>query len=219
MDLYISPMSCSLAVHIACLEAGLAPALHRVDRKTKTLDDGRDYRTIAPQGNVPVIALPEGGVLSESVAVLQYIADRAPAKQLAPAAGTTERYQLQEWLNFVTTELHKKLLWMVFSSKTPPELKAWARANAASTLDHTARQLTAHEYLVGDRFTVADAYMFWGLLVAPHGGISLDAHPALTAYVARIQQRPSVQAALAHDYPLYSKEAAAGGAPRSVQAS
>jgi len=216
MDLYISPMSCSLAAHIACLEAGLTPTLQRVDRKAKTLDDGRDYRAIAPQGNVPVIALPGGGWLSESVAVLQYIADLAPASQLAPAAGTLERYRLMEWLNFITSELHKKLLWMVFSSKTSPELRVWARANATATLDHAARHLAEHDYLVGGRFTVADIYLFWALLVAPHGGISLDAHPALGSYVTRIQQRPSVQAALAHDYPLYAREAAAGNAPRSV---
>jgi glutathione S-transferase len=216
MDLYISPMSCSLAVHIACLEAGLTPTIHRVDRSSKTLDDGRDYRTIAPQGNVPVIALAEGGLLSESVAVLQYIADRAPASQLAPPAGTVERYRLLEWLNFVTTELHKKLVWMVFSSKTSPELKSWGRANAGPTLDHVARHLAGHDYLVGDRFTVADMYLFWALLVAPHGGISLDAYPVLTSYVARIRERPAVQAALAHDYPLYAREAAAGHAPRSV---
>ena len=167
---------------------------------------------------MPVIALPEGGILSESAAVLQYIADRAPARELAPAAGTLDRYRLAEWLNFVTSEVHKKLLWMVFSSKTTPELKAWARANATPTLDHAARHLAAHDYLVGDRFTVADTYLFWALLIAPHGGISLDAHPALGAYVARIRQRPSVQAALAHDYPLYAQEAAAGAAPRSVAA-
>jgi glutathione S-transferase len=216
MDLYISPMSCSLAVHIACLEAGLTPTIHRVDRMSKALEDGRDYRTIAPQGIVPVISLPEGGFLSESVAVLQYIADLVPASQLAPAAGTLERYRLLEWLNFITTELHKKLLWNVFSSKTTPELKAWARANATATLDHAARHLADRDYLVGGRFTVADGYLFWGLLIAPHGGIALDAHPALGAYVTRIRQRPSVQAALAHDYPLYAGETAAGKARQAV---
>jgi glutathione S-transferase len=216
MDLYISPMSCSLAAHIACLESGVTPNLHRVDRKTKTLDDGRDYRAIAPMGNVPVVSLAEGGVLSESAAVLQYIADQAPASQLAPPAGTVLRYRLVEWLNFITTELHKKHIWMVFSSKTTPEIKAWGRANAAASLEHVAAHLSKHDYLVGDQFTVADAYLFWVLLVAPHGGVSLEAYPSLTAYVARIQQRPSVQAALAHDYPLYTREAAAGNAPRSI---
>lgn len=214
MDLYISPMSCSIAAHIACIEANLSPDLHRVDRTTKLLSDGRDYRAIHPLGTVPVISLHDGSLLSETAAVLQYIADLAPASLLAPPPGTLERYRLQEWLNFVTTELHKKLLWNVFSANTTPELKVWARASATATLDHVARHLASHDYLVGDGFTVADAYMFWGLLVAPHGGISLDAHPALSAYVARIQQRPSVQAALAHDYPLYTKEAAASKSQR-----
>lgn len=217
MDLFISPMSCSLAVHIACIEAGLGPDIHRVNRTTKLLADGRDYRAIAPQGSVPAISLPGGGILTESVAVLQYVADLAPTSQLAPPAGTLERYRLLEWLNFVTSELHKKLLWMVFSSKTTPELRAWARTNATATLDHSASHLAAHDHLVGDRFTVADAYMFWALLIAPHGGISLDAHPSLRAYVTRIQQRPSVQAALAHDFPLYTMEAAASDRPAPSQ--
>jgi glutathione S-transferase len=216
MDLYISPMSCSFAVYLACLEAGITPATHRVDRKTKLLDDGRDYRAISPLATVPVISLPDGSLLAESSAILQYIADLVPEQQLAPPAGTLERYRLMQWLNFITTELHKKLLWNVFSSKTTPELKTWARANATATLDHIARRLTEHEFLVGDRFTVADAYMFWGLLVAPHGGISLDAHPALKAYVARIQQRPTVQSALAFDYPLYMKESTPAARPAQL---
>jgi glutathione S-transferase len=211
MDLYISPLSCSLAVHIAMLEAGLEPRLLRVDRKTKRLDDGRDYFAIAPLGVVPVIGLDDGSVLTESAAVLQ---DAAPDKQLAPPHGSPQRYRLQEWLNFTTSELHKKHLWLVFSTKTTPEMKAWARANAGPTLDHIARRLADHEFLL-DRFTVADAYMWWALFVAPHGGISLDGHPALKAYVARIQARPSVARALATELPLYQREAAAGIAPAS----
>lgn len=208
MDLYISPMSCSFTVHVACLEAGLAPRLHRVDRRTKLLEDGRDYRQISPLGIVPVISLPDGSTLSESVAVLQYIADQAPEKKLAPPAGTLERYRLIEWLNFITTEVHKKLLWNVFSSKTTPELKAWAREIAPPTIAHVARAVETRDFLVGDHFTVADIYMFWALLVAPHGGITVE-QPRLKAYVENIQARPSVQAALAHDYPLYLKEKAA----------
>ncbi len=208
MDLYISPMSCSLVAHIACLEAGITPRLHRVDRKSKTLDDGRDYLAIAPKGNVPVIALADGGLLSESAAVFQFIADQAPASGLAPPPGTVERYRLIEWLNFITTEVHKKHVWMIFSTKTPPEVKAWSRAHAPATLDFIARQLADREYLIGDRFTIADAYLWWTLLVAPHGGMSLDSYPSLAAFVARIQKRPSVQAALAHDYPLFARESA-----------
>jgi glutathione S-transferase len=209
MDLYISPLSCSLAAHIACLEAALPVTLHRVDRKTKHLDDGRDFRTIAPQAVVPVISLPEGDVLTESVAVLQYIADHAPASSLAPAWGSPERYRLIEWLNFVTTELHKKHLWSIFSSKTTPELKTWSRANAAPALDHAARHLADRTYLVGEQYTVADIYMFWALLIFPHGGVSLDAYPTLRAYAARIQERPAVKQALALEYPMYQREQAA----------
>jgi glutathione S-transferase len=214
MDLYILPMSCSFAVHIAALEAGLEPQLLRVDRKTKRLDDGRDYFSIVPLGIVPAIGLPDGSLLRESAAVLQYIADRAPDRQLAPPPGSPERYRLQEWLNFTTSELHKKHLWMVFSSKTTPEMKAWSRANAGPTLDHVARHLADREFLL-DRFTVADAYMWWALFVAPHGGISLDGHPALKAYVARIQARPSVVRALATELPLYQRDPATGIVPTS----
>jgi glutathione S-transferase len=209
MDLYISPLSCSLAAHITFLEAGLPVTLHRVDRKTKQLDDGRDFRTIAPQAVVPVIALPDGGVLTESVAVLQYIADRVPGTNLAPPWGSQERYRLLEWLNFVTTELHKKHLWSIFSSKTTPELKAWSRANAASALDHAARHLAERTYLVGEQYSVADIYMFWALLIFPHGGVPLEAYPALRAYVARIQDRPAVKQALAIEFPMYQREQAA----------
>jgi glutathione S-transferase len=216
MDLYISPLTCSVAAHIACLESGATPSLHRVDRKTKRLDDGRDYLAISPKGNVPAVSLEDGAVLTESSAVLQYIADQAPDSQLAPPAGTVERYRLIEWLNFITSELHKKHLWMVFSGKTTPELKAWGRDHAPATLGFVARHLDDRDFLVGDRFTVADMYMFWALLVAPHGGISLEAFPSLLAYVRRIEQRPSVKAVLAHDYPLYQREAAAGDAPKSV---
>jgi glutathione S-transferase len=215
MDLYFLPMTCSLAAHIAALEAGLSLNLLRVDRKTKRLDDGRDYAAIAPQASVPVIGLPDGGVLTESVAVLQYIADQAPDKQLAPRWGTVERYQLIEWLNFITSEVHKRHIWLIFSTKTSDEMKAWSRSHAAPVLDHIARRLERHDYLVGDRFTVADAYLFWTLFVAPHGGLSLDAYPALRAYVDRIRSRPSVAAALAYEGPLYARDAAAGVAPRS----
>ena len=206
MDLYISPLSCSLAPHIACLEAGLPVAIHRVDRKTKHLDDGRDFRTIAPQAVVPVITLPDGGVLTESVAVLQYIADQAPSSNLAPAWGAPDRYRLIEWLNFVTTELHKKHLWPIFSSKTTPELKTWSRANVAPALEHAARALADRTYLVGEHFTVADIYMFWALLIFPHGSVALDPYPALRAFVARIQERPAVKQALALEFPMYQRE-------------
>jgi glutathione S-transferase len=210
MDLYISPMSCSFAAHVAGLEAGVSLNLHRVDRATKLVDDGTDYRTISSLAIVPVLRV-DGWTLGETSAVLQYIADRAPDRRLAPPWGTPERYELQQWLNFTTSELHKKHLWPIFSSKTSQDHKAWSRANIAPPLEHVARHLATHAFLVGDTFTVADAYMFWALFVLPHGGVSLDGYPALAAYVARIRQRPAVGAALAYEVPLVQRDAAAIG--------
>jgi glutathione S-transferase len=215
MDLYFSPLSGSFTVHVACLEARIAPTLHRVDRKTKLLPDGRAYSAVAPQAIVPAIGLPDGSVLTETTAILQYLADRAPATQLAPAWGTPERYRLIEWLAFVSTELHKKHLWPVFSSKTPDPVKEFGRASAKPALDHVARHLESREVLVGDHFTVADIYLVWALFVAPHGGISLNPHPALKAYVERHRARPSFATAFAVEVPLYTQEAAAGAAPVS----
>jgi glutathione S-transferase len=208
MELFISPMSCSFAAHLICLEAGIDPTLRRVARATKTLDDGTDYRTIAPLAIVPVIR-DDGFVLGESSAVLQYIADRAPEKRLVPPAGTRERYLVQQWLNFTTSEVHKKHCWPIFSSKTNAEQKAWARSTIAPQLEYVAKQLADRTYLVGDTFTVADAYLFWTMFVLPHGGVSLDAYPAITAYVARIRERPTVVKALAYEVPLFQQEAKA----------
>jgi glutathione S-transferase len=212
MELFILPMSCSFAAHVACLEAGVAPTLRRVARDSKLLDDGTAYAALAPKTHVPAIRTEDGWVLTESSAVLQYIADLAPDKGLAPPAGTRERYQLAEWLNFVATEVHKKHIWPIFSSKTSPEHKDWARSNAAPMLDHLERHLTGRAYLLGDRFTVPDAYLFWALFIAPHGKLSLQPYPALRAYVDRIRVRPSVTAALAYEVPLFQAESAANAA-------
>jgi glutathione S-transferase len=151
-------------------------------------------------------------VLAESAAVLQYIADLAPAAGLAPPAGTRERYQLAEWLNFVSTEVHKKLAYMVFSSSTTPELKDWARAAGKPTLELVEATLSTRDFLIGARFTVADAYLFWALLILPFGKVSLDPYPALRAYVARIRARPAVAAALAIEVPMFQRESAANAA-------
>lgn len=209
MDLYMIPFTCSLAAHIACIEAGLPHTLRYVDRKTKRLDDGGDYLALTPKGNVPALGFADKTLLTESAAVLQYIADSAPESGLAPRAGTRERYQLIEWLNFVTTELHKKHIWMIFSTKTSDEMKAWARESIAVPLGIVERHLEAREFVLGDRFTIADAYLFWNLFVAPHGGVALDRYPALSAFVARIRERPAVKQAFALEAPLYARQQAA----------
>jgi glutathione S-transferase len=206
MHLYIMPFAGSFPAHIACHEAALPHTLQYVDRKTKRLDDGRDYLAISTKGMVPALTLPDNTVLSESAAVLQWIADSTPESGLAPPAGTRQRYELIEWLNFITTELHKKHVWMIFSTRTTPELKDWARASVPRVFDFVERHLDGREFAVGDRFTVADAYLFWTLFVAPHGGVPLEKWPVLEAYVARIRQRPSVQRAFAIEAPLYARE-------------
>lgn len=208
MDLYCSPMSCSFTAHVACLEAGLPFTLHRVDRRSKRLDDGRDYLAIAPQGIVPAISFEDGNVLTESAAVLQWIGDHAERKDLLPPWGTPERYRAIEWLNFVTSELHKKHAWPIFSSKTPPALKDFARENAAAALDHVERHLSKSTYVLGDTFTVPDIYLFWVLYVLPHGGVKLERWPAITAYVERLSKRPSIKKALSVEGPLFLEERA-----------
>jgi glutathione S-transferase len=212
MELFILPMSCSFAAHVVCLEAGLKPTLRRVTRDSKLLEDGSAYAAFAPKVHVPAIRTADGWVLTESSAVLQYLADQAPDTQLAPAVGTRERYHLAEWLNFVATEVHKKHIWPIFSSKTSPEHKEWSRVNAAPMLEFLERHLTGRSYLLGDRFTVADAYLFWALFIAPHGKLSLEPYPAIRAYVDRIRPRPSITAALAYEVPLFQAESAANAA-------
>jgi glutathione S-transferase len=212
MDLYISPLSCSFAAHMCCLEAELPVTLRRVDRITKRLDDGTDYRTIAPLAIVPALSIGGGTVITEMAAVLQWIADRAPGKHLAPAWGSPERYELISWIHFVSTELHKKHAWMIFSTKTPAAVKEWARADPSAPLDHAAKRLETRPYLSGDGFTVADAYLFWSLLVLPFGGVPLSRWPTLEAYAARVRERPSARAALAIEFPMFQKEQAAAQA-------
>jgi glutathione S-transferase len=209
MDLFIIPFAGSFSAHIACLEAGVPYTLQYVDRRTKRLDDGRDYLGIAPKGTVPALRLADESVLAESSAVLQYIADAAPESGLAPPAGTRERYALMEWLNFTTTELHKRHVWPLFSTRTPEEMEAWARDNVAAPLEIVSRHLEAREFVLGERFTVADAYLFWCLFVLPHGGVTLERWPVLDAYVSRMRTRSSIRRAFELEAPLYARQQAA----------
>ena len=134
--------------------------------------------------------------------------DQAPARGLAPARDSDERYRLIEWLSFISTEVHKKHLAPLFSRRAPAAVKEWARQGTPETLAHPARHLSSRPYLVGDGFTVADAYLGWALLVLPQAGVPLDPWPSLVAYLARVQARPSVARALAIEYPLYRSEEA-----------
>ena len=195
MKLYYSPGACSLAPHIVLHEAGLAFEPVLASTKTHQLADGTDYYTISSKGYVPLLELDSGERLSEGPVIVQYIADQVPAKQLAPANGTMARYRLQEWLNFVTSELHKGIGGM-FNPAMPEEGKAVMRARAVARLKWVDEQLEGKPYLMGDAFSVADPYLFTVLSWTKHTGIDLSGLKNLCAFQARMAARPAVQAAM-----------------------
>jgi glutathione S-transferase len=195
MKLYFSPGACSLSPHIVAREAGIPLTLVRVDTKNKTTEAGDDYRAIQPKGYVPLLELDDGTRLSEGPAIVQYLADLAPGAKLVPLNGTFERYRLQEWLNFVTSEIHKQFS-PLFDPTMPDEAKAKFRDKLAGRCAWLAEQLNGRDYLMGSTFTVADAYLFTVLGWAKFTGPDLSSWPTLQAYVARVAARPQVQAAL-----------------------
>ena len=195
MKLYFNPGACSLSPHIVLREAGLAFDLVRTSTKTHTLADGTDYYGINPKGYVPLLELDNGERLSEGPAIVQYIADQVPAKKLAPANGTMARYRLQEWLNFITSELHKGFC-PLFNPAMPEEAKALARTKVSDRLRWVNEQLEGKQYLMGDHFSVADAYLFTVGGWAKHVGVDISSLANLGAYLGRMAARPAVQAAM-----------------------
>jgi glutathione S-transferase len=195
MKLFYAPRACSLSPHIALLEAGLEATLVKVDTKAHKTDGGGDYYAVNPKGYVPLLELDDGDRLTEGPAIVQYIADRNPKSKLAPAAGTMARYHLQEWLNFITAELHKQFS-PLFQATTPAEYKEALKEKIGKRFDWVAEQLKGKDYLMGDTFTVADAYLFTMLTWTKHVGIDLARWPVLTAYKARIAARPKVREAM-----------------------
>jgi glutathione S-transferase len=195
MKLYYSPGACSLSPHIVLLEAGLPYTLEKTDLATKKTATGVDYLTINGKGSVPALQLEDGRVLTEGPAVVQYLADLKPESQLAPRAGTFERYQLMELLNFITSELHKNF-GALFNPKASADWKASAIANLDKRFTWIAGFLGGKTYLTGDRFSVADAYLFTVLRWTKRLQIDLGKWPVLVAYVARVAQRPKVRQAL-----------------------
>lgn len=194
MKLYYSPGACSLSPMIALAEAGLAYEPVLASTKTHKLADGTDYYTINPKGYVPLLELDDGERLSEGPAIVQYIADRAPQKNLAPANGTLARYRLQEWLNFVSTELHKQYS-PLFVAAVPDEYKAMQRQRLKDRYAWVDRQLAGRDYLMGDTFTVADGYLYTVTNWAQHVGVDLAGLANLAAYMKRVGERPAVQEA------------------------
>lgn len=198
MKLYFSPGACSLSPHIALLEAGLPFTLEMASTKTHQLKDGTDFYTINPLGYVPVLELDNGQRLREGPAIVQYIADQAPASKLAPANGTFERYQLQEWLGFIGTEIHKGFS-PLFNPNLPDTVKNMSRVHVLKRLTWVDSQLEGKEFLMGTDFTVADAYLFtvcgWSKFV----GVDTSGLQNLASFMQRVGARPAVQQAIAEE--------------------
>jgi glutathione S-transferase len=197
MDVYYSPLACSISTRITVYEAGAEDRvrLNRVNTKTQTLADGADYRAINPKGLVPAVRTTEGAVLTENAAVLQYLADAFPEAGLAPDAGSNQRYQLQQWLSFVGTELHKLVFNPLLSPKANEGAKAFAREQAPARFEFLNEHLTGRDYLL-DRFSVADAYLTAVLNWAGFVNLDLAPWPAVVAYRDRMAARPAVARAL-----------------------
>jgi glutathione S-transferase len=195
MKLYYKSGACSLSPHIVLLEAGLPFSVESVDLKTKKTEKGLDYLTVNPKGAVPALQLDDDRILTEGAAIVQYLADQKPESGLAPRAGSFERYQLAELLNFIASEVHKGFT-PLFNPAASPDWKAAAHANLEKKLQWLTDYLGSKTYLMGDTFTVADAYLFTVLSWSAHVGIDLSKWHVLTAYQARVGHRPKVQAAL-----------------------
>jgi glutathione S-transferase len=195
MKLYYSPGACSLSPHIVLKESGLAFEAIAAPTKTHQLADGTDYYTINPLGYVPLLVLDDGTQLREGQVIVQYIADQVPAKQLAPANGSFARYKLQEWLSFIGTELHKGFS-PLFNPAMPEEAKTLAKTRLNSRLSWVDGELAGKTYLMGDTFTVADAYLFVVAGWSKHVGVDISGLANLGAFMARVGARPAVQEAL-----------------------
>ena len=195
MQLYYSPGACSLASHIALREAGLNVDLKRADTKTKKLEDGSDYFAVNSKGAVPALRLDNGQVLTEGPVILQYLADQKPESGLAPKAGSLERYRLQEWLNYITSEVHKTFS-PLFNPAADDNVKAYAKLNIEKRFEWLNKQLAGKQYLTGNQFTIADAYLYvvanWSNFV----GIDLGRWPDLKAFQDRVAARPKVKEAM-----------------------
>ncbi|MBD9603931.1 glutathione transferase GstA [Pseudomonas sp. PDM10] len=195
MKLYYAPHACSLAPHIVLRELDLPFELIRVDNTTKRTANGEDFLSINPKGYVAALQLDNGQVLTEGPAILQYLAELRPEANLVPVSGTFERVRLQEWLNFVSTEIHGGLGWL-FSSQFPDEVKALIKEKLFKRFVVLSQTLERQDYLMADGFSVADAYLFTVLRWTSLFGIDLNQWPALVRFQARVDSRPGVKAAL-----------------------
>jgi glutathione S-transferase len=196
MKLYFSPGACSLSPHIVALELGLPLELVKVDTKSKKTAGGGDYLAINPKGYVPAIQLDNGEVVTEGPTIVQYLADQKPAAGLAPPVGTFERVRLQETLGYINSEIHKAYS-PLFNPATPQETRDDRLAYLKKRYALLDKRLATQPYLLGDQFSVADAYLFTVTNWAPHVKLDLADFPNIQAFQARVATRPAVQAALA----------------------
>ena len=207
MDLYFSPLACSLATRISLYEAGADAGFIEVDPKTKRImSDGSDYTKVYPLGMVPAIRMDDGALLTENAAILQYVAERFPAANLAPPGGI-ERARLQQWLCFIGTELHKALFIPLFDKKAPEATIASTLAKGESRLAYLNDHLKGREFLL-DGFTVADAYLYTVLNWSMATPVKFDRFSAIQAYYTRLQKRPSIAKAFREELALYKAETA-----------
>ncbi|KXV03946.1 glutathione S-transferase [Caballeronia megalochromosomata] len=195
MKLFYKAGACSLASHIALEESGLPYAIEAVDLKTKITASGADFSKINAKGYVPALLLDNGELLTEGPAIMQYIADQVPAKHLAPLNDGMARYRLQSWLTFIGTELHKNFS-PFFNPAAGSDWKAAAMANLERRLTYVAQQIDDKQFLLGNEFSIGDAYLFTVLGWAKHIDLDLGKWPALVAYQERVGARPGVQAAM-----------------------
>lgn len=200
MKLYMSPGACSLAPHIVAREASLPIELVRVDLRAKRTASGDDYRAINPKGSVPALGLDDGTLLTEAGVLLQYLADQRPGVRLIPSAGTMDRYRLQEWLSYISSDVHK-VFSPLFSPATLDAVKASAKETLGVRFTYLSKRLDGQSYLMGD-YTVADAYLFTVLRWTGLLGIDLTPWPLLKSYIDRVAERPAVKAALAAEAAL-----------------
>jgi glutathione S-transferase len=195
MKLYFAPGACSLSPHIVARELGLPIQLQKVNTKDKSMEGGGDFWKVNPRGYVPVLELDDGDRLTEGPAIVQYLADQKPEAGLAPKNGTKERYHLQEWLNFLTSEVHKQFS-PLFKPNTPEEYKKISKENLANRFNWLDQQLAGKDYLTGKQFTVADAYAFVLLGWTKPTQIDLSQWPNLQAFHKRVAARPKVKEAM-----------------------
>ena len=195
MKLYYAPGACSLAPHIVAREAGLSPDLEKVDLANRTTASGGSFLEVNPKGYVPALQVQDGTVMTEVSALIQYLADQAPQAGLIPAVGTPERYKVLEWIGFVSTEIHKGFgpLW---NPTTPDAVKQATKEKLFQRFAYLDQQLDGRSYLTGERFTVADAYLFVVVNWTNFHGLSLGDYPNLAAFMERVAARPKVQEAL-----------------------